>query len=124
MRIEVAAEKLDGDGARVADKLAEPPDGIFAPRPRGGGQNLDAVAGGDDQPLAHDLAVHERAQTLGARLVAERQALAHLYRRGLVVESDENYRHRDYLKTWKPPSATAPTKVQRTSEKPPTPSHA
>src|SRR3712207_7949505 len=46
------------------------------------------------------------------------------HRRGLVVESDENNRPRDYLKTWNTPSAPAPVKVQRTREKHPTPRHA
>jgi hypothetical protein len=60
--VEVAAEEFDGDGAGAAQKIAQTFDGVLALRPRGGGQNLDAVAGGDDQTLAHDLAVHERAQ--------------------------------------------------------------
>ena len=126
VRVEVTVEEFYGDGARVAQETAQALGCLGPFRPRRRGQNLHAIARRDDQPLAHDLAVNERAQTVGARLVGERESLAHLDGCRLVVESDENDGHYfdAYPNTWKPPSTTAPTKVQRTSENPATPSHA
>src|SRR5204863_107916 len=126
VRVKLAVEEFDGDGARVAQEPAQALGGLGTFRPRRFSQNLHAVARRDDQPLAHDLAVNERAQTLGARLVGEREPLAHVDGCRLVVESDGNDCHyfEAYPNTWKPPSTTAPTKVQRTSENPATPSQA
>src|SRR5438270_940798 len=93
VRVEVSAEQLDGHFACAAQEVAQTPCGLRPVIARRRRQNLHAVTRRDDQPLAHDLAVNERAQTVGARLVCEREPLAHFDGCRLVVESDENDGH-------------------------------
>jgi hypothetical protein len=61
----------------------------------GGGraQNLHPVARRNDQTFAHHFTIHEPSQSFGARLIAEGEPLADLDRSGLVINSDEDYRH-------------------------------
>ncbi len=93
VRVEVAGEEVGGDFAHAGEEVAQARDGLAGVRALGRGQKLDAVARRDDQALAHHLAVHERAQVFGARLVGERKTLAHLDGRGLVIQSDEQNGH-------------------------------
>jgi hypothetical protein len=53
-------------------------------------QHFHSVTGREDQALADEFAINERAQAFGAGFVRESQTLAHRDGRGFVIESDEN----------------------------------
>src|SRR5215203_6133945 len=56
-------------------------------------EDLDAIAGRDDQSFTHDFAIDELAQTIDARFVIEGESLADLYRSCLMIDSDEKNGH-------------------------------
>src|SRR5262249_12163918 len=60
---------------------------------RGRGDQLDAIASGDDQPLADHFAVNQFAQRAREARFGERQTLAHLDRGRFMTGSDYNYAH-------------------------------
>jgi hypothetical protein len=84
------AEELIRHIARLAQKRTDSR-GPFRPaqaaRRR---QHFNPVTGRNNQALADQLAVNERLQTASARFIREGQPLAHLNRRSLMIESDEN----------------------------------
>src|SRR5262245_4019924 len=60
---------------------------------RGRGDQFDAIASGDDQPLADHFTVNQFAQRARESRFGERQTFAHLDRGSFMTGSDYNYAH-------------------------------
>src|SRR5690242_10257798 len=58
-----------------------------------GGEQLDAIAGRNDQPFFDDFLIDEAAERVVQPRFAERQPLAHLDGRRLMTQSDKNDVH-------------------------------
>src|SRR5690349_4987336 len=56
-------------------------------------EDLDAIAGRDDQSFTDDVTVDELAQACGARFIVEGESFADLYRSSFVIDSDEKNGH-------------------------------
>src|SRR6476469_3802495 len=89
MRLEETRRQVTGRVEKLSDAFGAEIELIV----RGCTEDLDAVAGRDDQSFAYDVAVDELAQSRGARIVVEGESFADFYRSGFVIDSDENNGH-------------------------------
>jgi hypothetical protein len=86
--VQVVAQHLTRETSRQAEEVRYFFAAFLNSFARHGRQDFYAVASGDNQPLAQQLAVHKGLQALSARLFRKRQKLAYFNRRGLVINSD------------------------------------
>ena len=91
VRVEVAAEELDGDGAHVAQEVARGGPTASAPCCPAAAARTSTRLQVETINPSRTVSPSTSARRLSAqRLVREGEPLAHLDGRGLVVESDEN----------------------------------
>ena len=80
-------EKRPWQGIGPAQELVHPLDSVAQSLVTSFCQHFHTITSGDDQPLSHNLSIDERLQARCARLFRERETLAYLDGRGLVIDS-------------------------------------
>ena len=85
--VNVGLEKRRWKSVCPAKELVDTLDGVVQSVTGSFGDDLNPITSGNNQTFSNKLTVHERSESAGARFFGERQTLAHLDRRGFMIDS-------------------------------------